>query len=269
MPSRILRDTYATSESVASMDPGAQDRLPRYFLLADDFGAFQVNEAVICGRIFPLRPDMNPQRVAADLSEFQRAGVLDVWTHEDGKRYAEFPNWFKHQREPRAGTKRKHPQRPAGIRSGPQESADSRTNPPSQAQSQSSIAVAVESAGAGGDEAPPCSPERALERLGGKHEVMAREHPRTADLMALLSFAPAWPKDRASRDAVEAAIGTQDLAAVARRVEASFVVTPKPWLGWHRDAIAGAPTTKRDVRLGMAQPSTGAWTEGERDLSAI
>jgi hypothetical protein len=137
MPSRILRDSYATSESVAGMEPGAQDRLPRYFLLADDFGCFQVNEAVIAGRIFPLRPDMTPQRIAADLGEFQRAGVLVVWTTEDGKRYAEFPNWFKHQREPRAGTKRKTPQRPAENRSGPQETAGNGKNPPSQSQSQS------------------------------------------------------------------------------------------------------------------------------------
>ena len=296
MPSRILRDTYATSESVASMDPGAQDRLPRYCLLADDFGVFPLNEAVICGRIFPLRPDMNPQRVAADLREFERAGVLVAWTAEDGKRYAEFPNWFKHQRAPRPGTKRKYPERmpdhslsgakirsvpqePAAESGGPQETAETGNNPrpQSQAQASSAVAVAVESAGAVGNDAPaPCEApnpsENMLRRLGALDEVHRAKHPLTAALMDRLGFQAAWAKDATTRSAIEALLAPQDLDAVARRVEASFAENKKPWLGWHTSAIQGRAPPGDAPQFGRAPPRPPeAFPErtGEVDLHAV
>lgn len=113
MPSRILRESFVTSESVASLSPAVQDRLPRYFLLADDFGCFLVQPAVIRGRIFPLRPDVEATTVESDLTDYARVGVVRLYCGPDGKRYAWFPHWNEHQRPARAGSVRKFPAPPA------------------------------------------------------------------------------------------------------------------------------------------------------------
>ena len=42
MPKRMLDDSFLTSTSVARCSPRAQDAFPRFILLADDFGCFEV-----------------------------------------------------------------------------------------------------------------------------------------------------------------------------------------------------------------------------------
>lgn len=112
MPSRILRDTLVTSESVASLPPDVQDRLHRYFLLADDFGCFRLQPAVIKGAIFALRPEMTEERIAADLEAYASVEIVRTWQADDGKRYCGFPNWNRHQRQAKPGTRRKTPAPP-------------------------------------------------------------------------------------------------------------------------------------------------------------
>lgn len=139
MPSRIIRDSYATSETVAQIEAGAQDRLPRYFLAADDFGCFLAHPAILKGKIYALRDDISAQRVADDLTEFERVGVVRRWKAPDGKTYGHFPSWWEHNRRPRPDAARKTPAPPGEIgaadpppsRSGP--AADPR--PQSQSQS--------------------------------------------------------------------------------------------------------------------------------------
>jgi hypothetical protein len=192
VPSRILRDTYATSESVAAMEPGAQDRMPRYLLLADDFGCFPVNEAVIAGRIFSLRKDMTPERVAADLAEMERVGILETWT-EGNKRYAHFPGWLRNQRAPRATAKRKTPEPPAQCREVPGSAGQICPQSQSQSQSQASIAVAGKSSAP----RPAGDPRHKAmidlffrlwgELRGGRYDVLPRD---TAAVKAFLKSHP-------------------------------------------------------------------------------
>jgi hypothetical protein len=112
MPSRILRESIVTSESVASLQPDEQDRLPRYFLLADDFGCFIASPPIIRGHIYPLRPDVSDQRIEGDLRAYAGAGIIQLYTGPDTRRYGYFPNWTAHQRPPRPTSKRKHPKPP-------------------------------------------------------------------------------------------------------------------------------------------------------------
>lgn len=142
MPSRILRDSFVTSESVASIPTAAQDRLPRYFLLADDFGRFLAHPSVIRGRVWPLRPDVTEAIVTEDLAEFAKAGIIELYDAPDGKRYAWFPHWSEHQREPRPWSKPKCPapasaEAPASSRKLPHPPASGIIRPQSQSQSQS------------------------------------------------------------------------------------------------------------------------------------
>lgn len=161
MPSRILRESFVTSESVASLAPAVQDRLPRYFLLADDFGCFLVQPAVIRGRIFPLRSDVSAETVESDLADYARVGIMQLYCGNDGKRYAWFPHWSEHQRPPRAGSVRKCPAPPANDGNGQTLPANARLFLPySEAQSQSqSVTTAGAGGGAVGTRKPPPPPQ--------------------------------------------------------------------------------------------------------------
>src|SRR6266403_3333098 len=112
LPSRILRESIVTSESVASLEPDVQDRLPRYFLLADDFGCFLASAPIIHGHIYPLRPDVTHNRIEDDLKAFADVGIVQLYLGPDGRQYGCFPNWTTHQRPARPSSKRKYPKPP-------------------------------------------------------------------------------------------------------------------------------------------------------------
>lgn len=111
MASRVIREGLVTSDKVAAMAPDAQDRFPRYWLAADDFGCFLVQLEVIKGRLYPRRPDMTADRVAADLKEFERVGSLLTW-RVGNKIYGWFTGWWESNRKPRGTSKRKTPKPP-------------------------------------------------------------------------------------------------------------------------------------------------------------
>lgn len=106
------------------------------------------------------------------------------------------------------------------------------------------------------EEAMRSSPERALERLGGKTAVLSAKYPLTASLMALLSFDAGWPKDGETRESVERSLSGQNLEDVASRVEGSYLDNQKRWLGWHLDAINGV-VPKRPVPVDAWTPNPG------------
>lgn len=111
MASRVIREGLVTSDKVAAMAPAAQDRFPRYWLAADDFGCFLVQPEVIKGRLYPRRPDMTSERVAEDLKEFERVGSLLTWP-VGNKIYGWFTGWWESNRKPRGTSKRKTPRPP-------------------------------------------------------------------------------------------------------------------------------------------------------------
>lgn len=184
MPSRILRESFVTSESVASLAPAVQDRLPRYFLLADDFGCFLVQPAVIRGRIFPLRHDISAETVESDLAEYARVGIVQLYSANDGKRYAWFPRWNEHQRPPRATSARKCPAPPANGGNGHAVPANSgHFLPYSVAQSQSlALAQAVAQSCAEEPPPPPQAPP-----------AKDRESPENAPDQLTAYLREAWP----------------------------------------------------------------------------
>jgi hypothetical protein len=112
VPSRTLREGLVASDKVAAMEPGPQDRFPRYFLLADDYGCFRVQAEVIKGDIYPRRPDITPKIVADDLVEFERVGCLMTWNTDGGHTYGFFIGWWEHNRKPRPTSRRKTPRPP-------------------------------------------------------------------------------------------------------------------------------------------------------------
>ncbi|MDP3769148.1 MAG: hypothetical protein Q8S13_14140, partial [Dehalococcoidia bacterium] len=109
MPSRIIRDTLTSSDSLGNCSPAAQDRVERYWLACDDLGCFDYDGIVLKGSLYPRRPDMTPEQIEADLAEYVRWGMVEVWTAR-GRRYGFWKNWHRHnRRRPDAKLKRPLP----------------------------------------------------------------------------------------------------------------------------------------------------------------
>ncbi len=106
-------------------------------LYADNFGTFQINPAVIKGRLWALRGDVAPKDIEEWLKEYEEQRMLKVWG-QDGKRYGYFVGWPKFQRI-RSEYKRTHPLPPEGD---PPPSAANGGDP---ARSRGSVSVAVQS----------------------------------------------------------------------------------------------------------------------------
>ncbi len=105
MPTRLIHESLCTSESIARCSPRAQDAFPRFVLYADNHGVFQINTAVIKGRLWSLRKDVRRQDVEAWFAEYEREGMIHTW-EQDGKRFGHFANWPRFQRtDPRLSRK--------------------------------------------------------------------------------------------------------------------------------------------------------------------
>jgi hypothetical protein len=141
MPKRLIDDSLLDSRSLEVLSPRAQDAFPRFILLADDFGCFEVNPVILRARGWSRRPDVTEEDVAGWLREYAErqasdpdtgdrlAPVLMVWTHV-GRRYAHLTGWSgAHGQKKRAeydptapagtpgrhGSKRRTPAPPADL----------------------------------------------------------------------------------------------------------------------------------------------------------
>jgi hypothetical protein len=141
MPNRVLHESLLDSRSLEVLSPRAQDAFPRFILLADDFGCFEVNARILWAKGWSRRPDVSEADVAGWIAEYAERQaqdpetgkrlppVLMLWTNA-GRRYAFLTGWFgTHGQKKRAeydpqapantpgrhGSKRKTPRPPAEI----------------------------------------------------------------------------------------------------------------------------------------------------------
>lgn len=140
MPKRLIDDSLLNSPSLEVLSPRCQDAIPRFILLADDFGCFEVEPRILWAKGWPKRPDVAEGDVSAWLAEMaerqavgldgqKAAPVLMLWTHA-GRRYAHLTGWFgPHGQKRRAeydanapagtpgrhGSKRRTPAPPADL----------------------------------------------------------------------------------------------------------------------------------------------------------
>jgi hypothetical protein len=141
MPNRILRESFLDSRSMEVLSPRAQDAFPRFILLADDFGCFEVNPRILWAKGWARRPDVTEADVGAWLLEYAEKQAVDpdtgkrlppvlmLWTNA-GRRYAHLTGWHgphgqarRVEYDPNApkgtpgrhGSKRKTPPPPADI----------------------------------------------------------------------------------------------------------------------------------------------------------
>lgn len=80
---RILKDTIWTSRSLAELDDFTQDQFPRWLLMADDWGCFDVDPDVIKGLVYPKRPKVTVKIIEKVRTELYDSGHLFCWSEGD------------------------------------------------------------------------------------------------------------------------------------------------------------------------------------------
>lgn len=106
MPSRILKESICTSESLAYLSAEAEVLFYRLTVKADDFGLYYGSPKILASLLFPLNVPTE-KKVSSWLAELVNGGLVATYRAEDGRQYLKLLSWDKHQN--RRATKPKYP----------------------------------------------------------------------------------------------------------------------------------------------------------------
>lgn len=97
MPSRIIKESITTSESLAAVSADAERLFWRLVVKADDYGLYYGNPKILSSMCFPLNPPAE-KKIQSWLAELVGQGMVGTYTsEEDGKQYLKLLSWDKHQ----------------------------------------------------------------------------------------------------------------------------------------------------------------------------
>lgn len=97
MPSRIIKESITTSESLAAVSADAERLFWRLVVKADDYGLYYGNPKILSSMCFPLNPPAE-KKIQSLLAELVGQGMVGTYTsEEDGKQYLKLLSWDKHQ----------------------------------------------------------------------------------------------------------------------------------------------------------------------------
>lgn len=98
MPSRILKESICTSETINALSPEEEVFFYRLLVQCDDYGRMDARPAILRARCYPLRLD---QVSDADISQWlqtlESVGLIQRYT-VGGRPYLQMVTWEKHQR---------------------------------------------------------------------------------------------------------------------------------------------------------------------------
>ncbi|MFJ4689254.1 hypothetical protein [Streptomyces sp. NPDC088789] len=95
---RTIKPEAFESEDLASVSVTAMLTFVGLLTQADDEGRHRDHPAIIAGRLWALRPEHTPARVARDLDELANAGLVCRYTGCDGRTYLHIVTWERHQK---------------------------------------------------------------------------------------------------------------------------------------------------------------------------
>lgn len=97
MPSRILKDSLCTSETIDILTAEEERLFYRIIVQCDDYGRMEANPLIIRSRCYPLKSDViTCNQVFTWLNGLKNAGLLKLYL-VDGKQYLQVTTWEKHQ----------------------------------------------------------------------------------------------------------------------------------------------------------------------------
>lgn len=97
MPNRIIKESIAESEKIASLTDFEFRVWIALITMADDLGRGDARPAIIKGRAFPLRDGITFKNIDVALHGLASKGCISLYT-VGGRSYFCFPTWGEHQR---------------------------------------------------------------------------------------------------------------------------------------------------------------------------
>ena len=244
MPTRDIKESCRTSLTLAQISHGAERLFWRLTTYADDFGRMPADAGVLRGQCFSAMLDaVRESDVSEWLVELEAADLLRLYKTNDGKTFAFFPTWRKHQR-----VRAKHSKYPSPS------SADICRQMPTNAPEVPSSAVDTE--------VPPKNPKNPKTPEPPKH--------LPGPVVPGILTAPAWEGYRAAyqrrygTDPVRNAKVNGQLAHLLKRIPADEAPEVAAFYVGHSAALyvrAGHPV---DLLLRDAEKLRTEWVTGHR-----
>lgn len=95
MPSRILKESICTSETIEQLSPIEEIAFYRLLVNCDDYGRMDGRPSILKARLFPLR-DIRLDQISAILNKLASAELVTLY-EVDGKPFIQTAKWEKHQ----------------------------------------------------------------------------------------------------------------------------------------------------------------------------
>ena len=115
MPNRIIKDSFQTSDKIASLTDFEFRLWVSLIVSVDDAGRGDARPAIIKGHAFPLRERVTAKDINDALHGLAAKGCVSLY-EVDGKPYFWFPTWTDHQRVRECKPKYPAPRQLAAIR---------------------------------------------------------------------------------------------------------------------------------------------------------
>ena len=97
MPNRILKERICKSKDINSLGWFEEVLFYRLMVVADDYGRFDGDVAIIKGSCFPLKKDLTERQIDKALDKLSIAGMVFLYETEGGETILQLTAWEKHQ----------------------------------------------------------------------------------------------------------------------------------------------------------------------------
>ena len=97
MPNRILKERICKSKDINSLGWFEEVLFYRLMVVADDYGRFDGDVAIIKGSCFPLKKDLTERQIDKALDKLSIAGMVFLYETESGETILQLTAWEKHQ----------------------------------------------------------------------------------------------------------------------------------------------------------------------------
>lgn len=98
MPTRMLRD-WTASKKVNGVSEHAEIFFTRLIMKVDDYGRYYADEQLLLAYLFPLRMEQWQQRIAGCMAELASAGLIELYTAEDGRHFLQIKDFGQRLRQ--------------------------------------------------------------------------------------------------------------------------------------------------------------------------
>ena len=199
MPSRLIKDSIHTSESVNAMTDFQFRLWVSLITYVDDYGRGDARPEVIKGTCFPFRERLTKKEINDALAGLAGIGCVGLY-EVDGKPFLYFPNWEKHQtiRNKRS----KFPEPPQRLQADENSCMQMQTNSPVIQSESESISESISESNKGADRADVSPLDEAMGKFARHRKAMRKPLTPEARELTLKELEKLAPGDEAMQIAI-------------------------------------------------------------------